>query len=536
MALRRHGGRPLHTTTTAAVAAAGAALSCPSPSLLLPLPLSTKAGAARDASATTSALYTRTFVHGGRRLFHSTPVSQQQQQQQQQRDGIPAAAAGTLLDIPLASLGSGVRQALVGHWRVQPGDLVRRGEVMVELSSATADFGLQAPCDARVVELHVEEGEMAIVGAPIIRLMLVEDARAAMPATSAATSSYAASSSAATSAAVGAGASGRASMTASSGGQMDPVDAAAHVLRLQRLLKRARRERRPADQIYALLVAIMRTNNEQGWFARTRAFYDTEVEQSEAHGEPMSKEYWRAEDALQAQRGTPAAMQQQQQQQQQLQQQQQVQQQPPPTPAPAPETASSKLIFTPPASSVYASDNSSSYAPSSPALYVRRVLPSYPHMYVPIFSVRRLFAREDASKQSYYVWLMVLTGVVAFLYHDSEFLDIHLKNASVTHSACLSTFLFWLHPSMHACISDFLATTRLTIAHCYFAVFCAILFAFVSFRCCLFSCVVSRTQYGLHEGHEREIGQDVRPRPRSFHALHGRVGVRRSQTRDERDR
>jgi len=303
-------------------------------------------------------------------------------------------AAGTQIDVPLPSLGSGVGQVLVMRWLVEAGSNVRKGEPLVELRSPTADFGLQSPCDARIVGMHVGQGKEAAVGKPLVRIMLLQDVRAP----TAAQGDVAPASNAA-----GAAASAPPS----------PVEAATHILQLKRALVHARRER--PERVNALIVGIMRTYNEQGWFKSAREFYDKGVEESEAHGEALAVEYWRAEDALQAQQGGGA-----QQAAQHAQQAAQQAQQAAATAQPA------EAEYVPPPGL-----SSPTFDASSPStLYVRRApLPGDPAgSFVPVFGARNLFNPEDAHAQSGLVWLVVGVSVLVFLYFNRDFYNVHVSS------------------------------------------------------------------------------------------------------------
>jgi 2-oxoisovalerate dehydrogenase E1 component len=79
-------------------------------------------------------------------------------------------AEGSLVEIE-AQGGSPADQAVtVIEWRVQPGDAVRDGQVLVELEADKAVFEYSSPYDATVERLLVEPGVEVRVGTPILRL------------------------------------------------------------------------------------------------------------------------------------------------------------------------------------------------------------------------------------------------------------------------------------------------------------------------------------------------------------------------------
>jgi 2-oxoisovalerate dehydrogenase E1 component len=77
---------------------------------------------------------------------------------------------GSVIEIE-AQGGSPADQAVtIIEWRVQPGDTVRDGQVLVELEADKAVFEYSCPYDATVEELLVEPGIEISVGTPILRL------------------------------------------------------------------------------------------------------------------------------------------------------------------------------------------------------------------------------------------------------------------------------------------------------------------------------------------------------------------------------
>jgi len=84
---------------------------------------------------------------------------------------------GSVINIE-AQGGSPADQAVtLIEWRVKPGEVVRDGQVLVELEADKAMFEYSSPYDAMVEELLVEPGVEVGVGTPILRLRLIDPER-----------------------------------------------------------------------------------------------------------------------------------------------------------------------------------------------------------------------------------------------------------------------------------------------------------------------------------------------------------------------
>ena len=70
----------------------------------------------------------------------------------------------------LPDVGEGLTEAEILRWHVRPGDHVLVNQVIVEIETAKASVELPCPYAGTVEELHVAEGSIVPVGAPIISI------------------------------------------------------------------------------------------------------------------------------------------------------------------------------------------------------------------------------------------------------------------------------------------------------------------------------------------------------------------------------
>ena len=68
-------------------------------------------------------------------------------------------------DILVPQLGNEVTEAEVTEWVANAGDDVSAGEVVVVISTTKAALEIEAPCDGKLAEIRVGEGELTEVGA-----------------------------------------------------------------------------------------------------------------------------------------------------------------------------------------------------------------------------------------------------------------------------------------------------------------------------------------------------------------------------------
>jgi 2-oxoisovalerate dehydrogenase E2 component (dihydrolipoyl transacylase) len=76
----------------------------------------------------------------------------------------------TSLVFSLPDVGEGLTEAEILRWHVRPGDHVLVNQVIVEIETAKASVELPCPYAGIVEELHVSEGSIVPVGAPIISI------------------------------------------------------------------------------------------------------------------------------------------------------------------------------------------------------------------------------------------------------------------------------------------------------------------------------------------------------------------------------
>jgi len=75
-----------------------------------------------------------------------------------------------MTDITVPTLGESVTEATVGKWLKQPGDTVRRDEVVAELETDKVAVEVTAPADGTLAEIVAAEGETVEIGAILARL------------------------------------------------------------------------------------------------------------------------------------------------------------------------------------------------------------------------------------------------------------------------------------------------------------------------------------------------------------------------------
>lgn len=69
-----------------------------------------------------------------------------------------------MTNIKLPPLAEGVDKASVSYWFKQPGDMIKKGEDLVELVTDKATFSMPSPLEGKIKELLVSEGDSAKVG------------------------------------------------------------------------------------------------------------------------------------------------------------------------------------------------------------------------------------------------------------------------------------------------------------------------------------------------------------------------------------
>lgn len=82
----------------------------------------------------------------------------------------------------LPDVGEGLTEAEILRWLVRPGDVIVVNQMIVEIETAKAAVELPSPFAGTVHELHVAEGTIVPVGAPIISVVAEANEPAAAPA------------------------------------------------------------------------------------------------------------------------------------------------------------------------------------------------------------------------------------------------------------------------------------------------------------------------------------------------------------------
>lgn len=86
-----------------------------------------------------------------------------------------------LAALRMPSLGADMEFGTLVEWRVKPGDVVRRGDVVAEVETQKGVFEIDVRADAVVGELLVSEGTKVKVGAPLARLEAATPAAPSVP-------------------------------------------------------------------------------------------------------------------------------------------------------------------------------------------------------------------------------------------------------------------------------------------------------------------------------------------------------------------
>ena len=84
-------------------------------------------------------------------------------------------------DFLMPSLGADMEAGTIVEWRVHPGDVVHRGDVVAVVDTDKSDIEVEVFEDGVVEELLVDEGRSVAVGTPLARIGGPTDARATTP-------------------------------------------------------------------------------------------------------------------------------------------------------------------------------------------------------------------------------------------------------------------------------------------------------------------------------------------------------------------
>src|SRR6266571_6878870 len=84
-------------------------------------------------------------------------------------------------DVNMPKLSDTMEEGTIVEWKKKSGDTVKRGEVLAEVESDKATFDLESEADG-VLDIIVEQGVPAKIGAPIARIGAAGEAPAGKPA------------------------------------------------------------------------------------------------------------------------------------------------------------------------------------------------------------------------------------------------------------------------------------------------------------------------------------------------------------------
>ena len=80
----------------------------------------------------------------------------------------PASGGVSLFEFKLHDIGEGITEGEIVKWFVKPGDEVKEDDVLVEIQNDKSVVELPSPVSGKVLEIKVEEGQVAVVGDTLI--------------------------------------------------------------------------------------------------------------------------------------------------------------------------------------------------------------------------------------------------------------------------------------------------------------------------------------------------------------------------------
>src|SRR5438128_4455614 len=89
------------------------------------------------------------------------------------------------MQVTLPEMGESVTEGTVAKWLKQPGDPVREGEALVEVTTDKVDAEVPAPATGKLVRILADAGQTISVGAPLAEIEVGADGGAAPKATDA---------------------------------------------------------------------------------------------------------------------------------------------------------------------------------------------------------------------------------------------------------------------------------------------------------------------------------------------------------------
>src|SRR5437763_4227065 len=87
------------------------------------------------------------------------------------------------MQVTLPEMGESVTEGTVAKWLKQPGDSVREGEALVEVTTDKVDAEVPAPASGKLLRILADAGQTITVGAPLAEIEVGTDggAKAAAP-------------------------------------------------------------------------------------------------------------------------------------------------------------------------------------------------------------------------------------------------------------------------------------------------------------------------------------------------------------------
>src|SRR5207253_9409826 len=88
------------------------------------------------------------------------------------------------MKVTLPEMGESVTEGTVAKWLKQPGDTVREGEALVEVTTDKVDAEVPAPATGKLVKILADAGQTISVGAPLAEIEVGADGAGAPPKSS----------------------------------------------------------------------------------------------------------------------------------------------------------------------------------------------------------------------------------------------------------------------------------------------------------------------------------------------------------------
>ena len=75
-----------------------------------------------------------------------------------------------MTQVILPELGEGITKATVSCWHVKSGDVVQKGDEIVELVTDKAAFNVEASASGRLKKIFSKEGDEVAIGQPLAEI------------------------------------------------------------------------------------------------------------------------------------------------------------------------------------------------------------------------------------------------------------------------------------------------------------------------------------------------------------------------------